>query len=50
MTVGSVDDDSQGNSSPVSQEAAFDTEFAAIGGIGSGRGATERGFRHCPIH
>src|SRR5258706_4712863 len=50
MAVGSVDDDGQGNSSPVSQEATFDTEFAAISGIGSGRGATERGFRHCPIH
>src|SRR5579871_4426512 len=38
----SSDDDSQGNSSPISQETALDPQFAAIGGIGSGRDATER--------
>ena len=39
MTIGSLNDQSQGNPRTISQETAFDSPLAAIGGIGSGRGA-----------
>jgi hypothetical protein len=43
MMVGSVDDDSQRNSSSIRQETALNTPFAAIGDTLSGRDASERG-------
>src|SRR5258708_28360936 len=49
MTVGPFDDDRQGNPSSVGQETALRPQLAAIGRIGTGRGVTERGFRHRSI-
>src|SRR5579859_4824487 len=46
MTVGPADNQSQRNPRPISQDAAFGSLLGAIGGIGSGRAAPERGFGH----
>src|SRR5579859_1875944 len=41
--VGTSHNHSQGHASPVAQLAPFGSPFAAIGGIGAGRGSSERG-------
>src|SRR6266566_947998 len=49
MTIGSIDDESQRNPCSISQQRAFDSLLAAIGGILAGRGVSERGFGHRSI-
>src|SRR5579883_3362429 len=50
MAIGPINDDGQRNACPISQKRAFDSLLAAIGGIGSGRGVSERGFGHRSVH
>jgi hypothetical protein len=50
MAIRPLDDYGQGNPIPISQQTAFDSQLATIGGIGSGRGVAERGFGHRSIH
>lgn len=46
VTIGSIDDQCQGNPHPISQQASLCSSFTAIGGIGTGRGASEMSFIH----
>src|SRR6266699_382501 len=50
MTIGSIHNQRQRDSCPIGQQATLGSLFAAISGVGSGRGAGERGFRHHAIH
>src|SRR5258706_7113897 len=50
MTIGSIHDQGQRNSRSIRQETPFGSLFAAIRGVGSGRGAGERGLGHHSIH
>jgi hypothetical protein len=50
MAIGSGNHHSQRHASSVTPLTAFGSPLAAIGGIGAGRGSTERGPGHHPIH
>src|SRR5260221_7850693 len=50
MAIGSIHDQPQRDPRSIGQETAFGSLFAAIGRVGSGRGAGERGFGHHSVH
>jgi hypothetical protein len=50
MAVGTRDDHCQGHPPTVTQLATLGSPLAAIGGIGAGRGSTERGLGHHSVH
>jgi hypothetical protein len=43
MSIGPIHDQCQWNPGCIRQETAFGSLFAAIGGVGSGRGVTDQG-------
>jgi hypothetical protein len=49
MHIGPLHRNRQRSSMPITELTALGPAFAAIGGIGSGRGSAERGFRHHSI-
>ena len=50
MAIGSIYDQRQRDPRPISQQTSLGATLAAISGVGSGRGVTERGFGHHSIY